>query len=77
MFAMSREFPELFPMGVLDAFKRTSAFRDAQKADAQTNGRLFPKSGRVGEAYDRIRSPQTSDVRYDAMRYYYERGGFA
>jgi len=73
LYARYREFPEQYPLGVVDAFKQTSAFRDAMKVDTQHNGRMLPRLGTAGESYVAARhSPYLE--RYEAMRHYYERG---
>ena len=73
IYALHREFPERFPIGTLDAFMQSASFVDAKRQDAETVGRLMPSPGRAGENYNRLSSGR-DDIRYEALRTYYERG---
>lgn len=72
-YARTREFPENYPPGSLDQYKRTAAFMDAKTADALNNGRIVARQGRTGDYYQNMRQGRVPRV-YDALRRYYERG---
>lgn len=74
IYALHREFPQAHPIGTLDAYMQSASFMEAQRQDAESVGRIMPRCGKIGENYNRTKG--VSRHRYEALRYWSERGGF-
>ena len=56
LYANSREFPERYPMGVLDAYKASPAFREAARVDGALHKTIIPRLTGAGAIYARKRA---------------------
>lgn len=56
MYALSREKPEQYPMGALDGFMQTRAFKDGQAKDANLNRGIVKRRTGAAQHYARKKS---------------------